>query len=106
MKKIGFYSLIILFAANTAFAQSPYSISPNWVFGMLGRMNFPTGDYPIAGGPTLGNTTLNQGCEASTAISFKNNTMAFYTNTRKCLNGGNTLIRDFEVTDNTCSGSA
>jgi hypothetical protein len=106
MKKISFYSWIILFAANTAFAQSPYSISPNWVFGMLGRLNFPTGDYPIAGAPTQGNTTLNQGCEASTAISFKNNTMAFYTNTRKCLNGGNALIRDFEVTDNTCSGSA
>lgn len=107
MKKIGFYSLIMLLAANAAaFAQSPYSISPQWVFGYLGRLNFPTGDYPTSAAPTQANTTLNQGCEASTAISFKDYSMAFYTNTRKCLNGGNTLIRDFEVTDNTCSGSA
>ena len=110
MKKNYYYSIIVLLtiisAATPALSQSPYSISPNWVFGMLGRMNFPTGDYPVAGAPTLANTTLNQGCEASTAISFKNNTMAFYTNTRRCLNGANTLIRDFEVTDNTCSGSA
>ncbi len=106
MKKISFYALILIIAANTAFAQSPYSISPNWVFGYFGRLSFPTGDYPVAGAPVLGNTALNEGCEASTAISFKNNTMAFYTNTRSCMRGDNTLLRDFEATDNTCSGSA
>lgn len=106
MKRISFYALTILFSGSMAFGQSPYSISPKWVFGTLGRLNFPTGDYPTSGAPTQTNTTLNQGCEASTAISFKDYSMAFYTNTRKCLNGGNTLIRDFEVTDNTCSGSA
>lgn len=114
-----YYSIIVLVtiisAATPAYSQSPYSITPVWYFGVQGKMTFPNGNFPVAGGtPTQGlSPTTALGVEASTSVSFKDGSVAVYTNTKHAFNGNpanadfNANITNYsEFGDNVCSGSA
>ncbi len=86
---------------------SPYSLTPDWYFGIQGRYTFPSGSFPaVPPGPVISsNSANNQGIETSTSISFRSGGVAAYTNAMQSWNSAGTPLRNF-VSDNTCAGSS
>jgi len=114
-----FFSIAFIFLgmmANRLHAQvvSPYSLSPDWAFGVGARAVFPSGDFPTSGAPVLSSRATNTvpSPEASTSICFSDGSVALYTNTTFAYNGASSgawtsYIRNFNNTgDNTCASSS
>ncbi|MFN3405562.1 MAG: T9SS type A sorting domain-containing protein [Cytophagaceae bacterium] len=121
MKKLystGIFSkLLILLSISglSVFAQSPYSLTPDWYFGVGGRLTFPNGNFATSGAPAVGSKGTNTSAspETSTSISHPDGSVAIYTNTMQVYNGNpaatawTDFIRNLNATgDNTCGGSA
>jgi Secretion system C-terminal sorting domain len=91
---------------------SPYSLTPEWYFGLGGGLTFPSGDYPSSAVSTAVNRpAMSIGNEASTALSYRNKSIAFYSNSLVAFNAASTtsttFFRDFRTGgDNTCAGSS
>ena len=85
---------------------SPYSITPEWHFGVRGGLTFPSGDYPSSAISTaVSRPAMTIGNEASTSLSYRNKSIAVYSNSLLAYDAAGTAIRDFR-TDNTCAGSS
>jgi hypothetical protein len=111
MRKSALLSAVILLVSTSVYSQiSPYSITPQWRFGVNAGLNFPTGNYPTSGAPSATAAASNPGTdfiEASTSISDQTGTVAIYTNTMDARNVTNGIVRNLRPAgDNTCAGSA
>ncbi len=100
---------LVVIHSESLFAQvSPYSISPQWRFGIQSGLNFPSGSYPTSGAPISTPAASNPGIasiEGSTSVSDTTGAVAVYTNTMNAYNKNNISVRNI-VTDNKCGGSA
>lgn len=91
---------------------SPYSLTPEWYFGVRGGLRFPSGDYPSSASPTaVDRPAMTIGNEASTSLSYRDKSIAVYSNSLLAFNAASTnntqFIRDFRASgDNTCAGSS
>ncbi|MDB5257825.1 MAG: hypothetical protein JWM14_2520 [Chitinophagaceae bacterium] len=114
MKKCLLLALFSILGLSASLGQvSPYSLAPDWYFGIGGRMTFPSGNFPTSGAPTTSTMPTNNsvGVEASTDVCFKSGSVAFYTNSQQVYNANpanaswNDYIRSL-TTDGTCAGSS
>jgi hypothetical protein len=103
--------LMVIFSESLVAQVSPYSLSPQWRFGVQSGLNFPSGSYPTSGAPVSTPAASNSGTafvEGSTSVCDTVGVVAIYTNTMFVYNKTNASVRNLTNVggDNKCGGSA
>jgi len=115
--------LCCLIGGSNSYSQtvSPYSVSPEWYFGIGGKLKFPNGDFPSSTAPSVLNSPVNlfgwplaggsgaSGEETTTSVCFPDKTVALFTTGQYVYTNSSidktTYIADL-ITDNTAFTSS